>query len=79
MIELITQIIKFLQTNEEMEDIRRDRALLRLEKKKLRIARRMYRQIRREFRKEGLTDEEKEKLKELKSAILKRKMDLILF
>jgi hypothetical protein len=77
MLELITELIKLLQPNPNLLDIRKDRKQLRLQKKKIRIARRMYRQIKREFKKEGLTLEEKEILETLRQKILEARIRLI--
>lgn len=46
------------------------------ERRNLRVAKRTYKQLRKEFKKDGLDEEEKEMLKELKESIFKRALEL---
>ena len=46
------------------------------ERRNLRVAKRTYKQLRKEFKKDGLDDEEKAMLKDLKKSIVKRTLEL---
>lgn len=78
MLEIITALLKLITPNPDMKDIRLERKEIRLEKKKLRIAKRMLTQIKKEFKKDGLTEEEQTVLDELNFKILERQKDLIM-
>lgn len=78
MLEVIAALLKLITPNPEMQGIRLERRALRLEKKKLRIAQRMLTQIKKEFKKDGLTEDEIKTLEDLKIQILERKKDLIM-
>ena len=46
------------------------------ERRNLRVAKRTYKKLRKEFKKDGLDEEEKAMLKELKISIVKRTLEL---
>ena len=65
LLPLITAAIGLLTTNKAGQ-----------ERKNLRVVKRTYKQLKKEFGKDGLDDEEKEMLKQLKQAIVKRTLEL---
>lgn len=73
---LITVLLEILKPNEQNRAIRLERKELRLLKKKIRIAERIYKDLTKEFKKDGFTQEETEMLDDLKSKILIKKLEL---
>lgn len=74
---ILPGLIKLITPNPDMKGIRLERKQLKLDKKNLRIAERMYKSIYKEFAKEGFTDEEQTLLDELKEKITQRKASFI--
>lgn len=77
MLEVIKALLQLITPDPAKKDIRLSRAELRLELKKLRVAKRMFRQLEKEFEKDGLTDEERQTLEELSAQLVFRKMELV--
>lgn len=75
-IPLITVLLEIIKPNEANRAIRLERKELRLLKKKIRIAERIYKDLVKEFKKDGFTQEETEMLEDLKSKILIKKLEL---
>lgn len=77
MLEVIKALLQLITPDPAKKDIRLSRAELRLELKKLRVAKRMFKQLEKEFEKDGLTDEERQTLEELSAQLVFRKMELV--
>lgn len=73
---LITLLLEIVKPNEANRAIKLERKEMRLLKKKIRIAERIYRDLVKEFKKDGFTKEETEMLADLKSKILIKKLEL---
>lgn len=73
---LITLLLEIVKPNEANRAIKLERKEMRLLKKKIRIAERIYRDLVKEFKKDGFTQEETEMLADLKSKILIKKLEL---
>ena len=74
---LLPALIKLITPNPEMKGVRLKRKQLKLAKKNLRIAERMYKSIYKEFKKDGFDEQETELLNDLKRKITQRKADFI--
>lgn len=74
---IIPALIKLLTPDPKMDGIRLKRKELKLAKKNLRIAERMYKSIKKEFKKEGFDEEELILLEQLREKIISRKANLI--
>ena len=74
---LLPALIKLITPNPEMKGVRLKRKELKLAKKNLRIAERMYKSIYKEFKKDGFDEQETELLNDLKRKITQRKADFI--
>jgi hypothetical protein len=64
-IPLISALLGLLKPNPQAD-----------ERRNLRVAKRTYKQLKKEFKKGGLDEEEKAMLKELKKSIFKRTLEL---
>jgi ribosomal protein L19E len=74
---ILPGLIRLITPDPDMKGIRLERKQLKLAKKNLRIAERMYKSIYKEFAKDGFTDEETALLDELKDKITQRKASFI--
>lgn len=74
---IIPGLIKLITPDPQMKGIRLKRKELKLAKKNLRIAERMYKSIYKEFEKDGFDEEETTLLNELKDKITDRKASFI--
>lgn len=78
MLKVIAGVLDLLKPNPDMADIRKDRRKMRLQRKQLRLAERTAKDIEEDFLEDGfLDDDEKAMLKEIKAAILAKKLELI--
>ena len=74
---LIIAFLKLITPDPAMKGVKLKRRQIRLQKKDLRLAERMYRHIKKAYKKDGLTEEEKAELKTLYAMVLQRKKDFI--
>lgn len=76
LLPLIAVLLEIIKPNEENRKIKLERKELRLLKKKIRIAERIHKQLVKEFKKDGFTQEETEILEDLRTKILVKKLEL---
>ena len=74
---LIPAIINLITPDPEFKGIRLEKKQLKLAQKKRRIAKRLYKGIKKEFKKDGFTSIETQILQDLKAKLIQRKIDLI--
>jgi len=74
---LIPALIRLITPDPQFKGIRLEKKELKMAKKKLRIAEKMYKQIYKEFKKDGFDADETKQLLDLRDKIVNRKIELI--
>lgn len=74
---ILTLFLNLLTPDPAMKNVRLEKKELKLELKKIRIAERMRKKIRKEFKEDGFTEEENRILDELQAKINQRRAELV--
>lgn len=77
LLPVISALLVLITPDPDKKNFRLEKAERRDALKNIRIANRMYKQVRKEYKKDGFTEEELATLKELKDKINARRIELI--